>query len=200
MNYFWSHLKTVSTHKKHVRKICWRLGLFWQGLMHDLSKYSPTEMSIVKYYTGKNSPHQNCREAIGYSPCWMHHYHKNKHHYQYWQDQDENDKNIPIKMPYKYVLEMFADRVSACKAYNKDKYTNQDAWNYYAVKTKGHGVLHEETEYLLEKLLWNLHESKTEDDFFEWFNRASKFLSSAYEANQLKAADLHVSQMFGGNN
>ena len=63
-NYF-SHLKTVNTHRKYVRQLCFKMGLYKQGLLHDLSKYSPTEMSIAKYYSGTNSPHQNCREALG---------------------------------------------------------------------------------------------------------------------------------------
>ena len=37
---FWGHLKTVHHHRALVRKYCFRLGLYWQGLTHDLSKYS----------------------------------------------------------------------------------------------------------------------------------------------------------------
>ena len=112
------HLKTVRTHRKYVRRMCWKMGLFWQGLLHDLSKYSITELKMCKYWTGKGSPHQACREVIGYSPSWIHHYHKNKHHFQYWWDEDEEGKIIPIKMPYKYVIESFCDMVGASKAYN----------------------------------------------------------------------------------
>ena len=78
------HLKTVRTHRKWVRKACFKLGIPWQGLTHDLSKYSLTELRICKYYTGKGSPHEECRRQIGYSPSWIHHAHKQKHHYQYW--------------------------------------------------------------------------------------------------------------------
>ena len=68
MKNLFKHLKTVHTHRKYVRKACWKMGLFWQGLLHDLSKYSITELKICKYYTGTKSPHQACREMIGYSP------------------------------------------------------------------------------------------------------------------------------------
>ena len=37
------HLKTVNRHRRLVRRYCFKLGLYWQGLTHDLSKYSPTE-------------------------------------------------------------------------------------------------------------------------------------------------------------
>jgi hypothetical protein len=176
-----SHLKTVHIHRKYVRQLCFKMGLYKQGLLHDLSKYSPIELSIAKYYSGTNSPHQNCREVLGYSPSWMHHYHTNKHHYQYWQDQDEMDRNIPLKMPYNYVVEMFCDRVAACKAYNKEKYTLQDALNYYNAKTKGHGVLHIETEWLLEKLLKMLAGANTEEDFIKWYKGAWHSLVWLYD-------------------
>lgn len=78
------HLKTIRIHRKYVRKICFKMGIPWQGLVHDLSKYSPTELSICKYWTGTKSPHAVCRSVLGYSPSWTHHYHKNKHHWQYW--------------------------------------------------------------------------------------------------------------------
>ena len=81
MKNLFRHLKTVHTHRKWVRKYCFKMGLYWQGLTHDLSKYSLTELSMCKYYTGKKSPHQVARETIGYSPSWIHHYHMNKHHW-----------------------------------------------------------------------------------------------------------------------
>lgn len=78
------HLKTIRVHRKYVRKACFKMGLIWQGLTHDLSKYSFKELSIAKYYTGTRSPHAVCRDRYGYSPSWQYHYHRNKHHWQYW--------------------------------------------------------------------------------------------------------------------
>ena len=43
MNKFWGHLKTITHHRHLVMRGCFRMGLIWQGLTHDLSKYSPTE-------------------------------------------------------------------------------------------------------------------------------------------------------------
>ena len=40
---FLAHLRTINRHRRLVRKYCFRLGLIWQGLTHDLSKYSPAE-------------------------------------------------------------------------------------------------------------------------------------------------------------
>ena len=68
------HLKTVHHHRALVRKHCFRVGLYWQGLTHDLSKYAPVEwIPGVKYYQGNRSPNEAERAAKGYSSAWLHH-------------------------------------------------------------------------------------------------------------------------------
>ena len=63
---FWGHLKTVNHHRHLVRQYCFRLGLYWQGLTHDLSKYSPVEFwAGVKYFQGDRSPNDARRRDIG---------------------------------------------------------------------------------------------------------------------------------------
>ena len=53
----WQHFKTITTHKMWVMRYCFKIGLYWQGLTHDLSKYSPTEFLVgMKYYQGDRSP------------------------------------------------------------------------------------------------------------------------------------------------
>ena len=42
----WKHFKTITTHKLLVMDGCFKVGLYRQGLLHDLSKYSPTEILI----------------------------------------------------------------------------------------------------------------------------------------------------------
>ena len=50
----WLHFKTITRHKLLVMKYCFRIGLYKQGLLHDLSKYSPTEFLVgCKYYQGR---------------------------------------------------------------------------------------------------------------------------------------------------
>ena len=62
---FWGHLRTVRKHRKMVRKLCFKCGLYWQGLTHDLSKYSHTEFwNGVKYFTGTGSPHNGKKKKI----------------------------------------------------------------------------------------------------------------------------------------
>ena len=75
------HFKTVMTHKMYVFLFCKEAGIPWQGIKHDLSKFSPTEfIESVKYYTGTDSPINNCKKVNGYSEAWMHHKGRNKHH------------------------------------------------------------------------------------------------------------------------
>lgn len=83
----WLHFKTITRHKLLVMKYCFRIGLYKQGLLHDLSKYSPTEFLVgCKYYQGTRSPNNAEREDIGVSTSWLHHKGRNKHHFEHWVD------------------------------------------------------------------------------------------------------------------
>ena len=83
----WRHFRTITHHKILVMKGCFKLGLYRQGLLHDMSKYSPTEFLVgCRYYQGTRSPNNAEREAKGYSSAWLHHKGRNKHHYEYWID------------------------------------------------------------------------------------------------------------------
>jgi hypothetical protein len=128
---FWGHLRTVHKHRRMVRKLCFKCGLYWQGLTHDLSKYSHTEFwNGVKYFTGTASPHVGERKVKGYSDAWLHHHNRNKHHAEYWVDIVDG-KSTPIKIPFKYLAEMICDRVAASMIYLGDKYTDAAPLDYY---------------------------------------------------------------------
>lgn len=180
MKNLFKHLKIIYTHRKYVRKMCFNMGLFLQGLTHDLSKYSITELAICRFYSGKRSPHQNARELIGYSPSWIHHYHVNKHHFQYWWDEDEEGKIIPMKMPYKYVIESFCDMVGASKAYNPFNWKPEMVLEYWQNKCAGNRIMHNDSYDLVEKLITQLV-SLGEDDFFSWYLNARTFLKLKYD-------------------
>ena len=122
-------------HRRAVRKHCFKCGLIWQGLTHDLSKYSPTEFwRGAKYYLGNRSPQMKEREIYGYSAAWLHHKGRNKHHYEYWVDVGDSIY-VPVEMPAKYFAEMVCDRIAACKIYQKDKYTDASPLNYFEART-----------------------------------------------------------------
>ena len=121
----WQHFKTITTHRWLVRKGCFRMGLYWQGLTHDLSKYSRVEFwTGARYYQGTRSPNAAEREDKGYSESWMHHKGRNRHHYEYWTDMDPKTKvYVSMPMPRRYLAEMVADRIAACKVYEGKDYT-----------------------------------------------------------------------------
>lgn len=127
----WGHLRTINHHKWIVMKLCFSLGLFKQGLYHDLSKYSWIEFrSGVKYFQGNRSPNALEKELFGYSEAWIHHAGRNKHHFNYWMDITKGEV-FPIRMPVKYVMEMFCDRVAATMTYQKEAYHDDSALNYF---------------------------------------------------------------------
>lgn len=151
----WHHFCTITEHKWLVMKGCFQLGLYRQGLLHDLSKYSPAEFKVgIMYFQGNKSPNAAERDEKGYSEAWLHHKGRNKHHYEYWTDVSKEKKlgTVGVKMPLKYVAEMFVDRVSACKVYEKENYTDRSSWHYYC-RTREYITIHPETRKLLEKLI-----------------------------------------------
>ena len=165
------HFKTVTEHRHAVIKHCFKAGIGFQGLRHDLSKFSPTEfIPGAKYYTGKRSPNEGERQEFGYSKAWLHHKGRNKHHFEYWADYNTVSKRVePVKMPVKYVAEMFCDRVAASKIYNKDSYNDAMPLEYF-LRAKGRRVIHPETSDLIESLLVMLKE-KGEDETFKYIKQ-----------------------------
>lgn len=153
---FIGHLKTVNKHRFTVCKLCFHCGLYWQGLTHDLSKYSPVEfINGVKFYTGTASPHFGERKLYGYSKAWLNHKGRNKHHGEYWQDIGEDGFTHPIPMPEKYLREMVCDRVAASMVYLGDKYNNWAPWEYYRTH-KDENQFHQETRDRLERYLCDI--------------------------------------------
>ncbi len=160
----WRHFKTITHHRNLVCRHCFRIGLYWQGLTHDLSKYSPEEFwTGVKYYQGDRSPNAAEREAEGFSRAWLHHKGRNKHHDEYWIDISLNREAGlgGCRMPLKYVAEMVCDRIAACQVYKGKDYTSAAPWEYYE-RTSRYMTIHPETKALLERLLIMLRDEGEE--------------------------------------
>ena len=135
---FFGHLKTTIIHKFWVFYYCCRLGIPFRGIVHDMSKFSPTEFfESVKYYSGTDSPINKCKEINGVSYAWLHHRGRNKHHLEYWID--DFDKGMVFKIiPYKYSVEMLCDFLGAGRAYNKDKFTYQKEYDWWINSGRSH--------------------------------------------------------------
>ena len=148
------HFITITRHRHKVLVHCAKCGLLRQGLLHDLSKYSPTEfIPGARYYQGNRSPNEPERQTLGYSKAWMHHKGRNRHHFEYWTDFSPVTKRyVPVKMPMKYVAEMFCDRIAASKIYKGKAYRDTDPLDYFR---QGHARpnMNEETADLLDSWL-----------------------------------------------
>ena len=186
---WYKHLATINEHKLEVGKNCFRCGLYLQGILHDLSKYSWTEFSVgAKYYQGTRSPNEAEREDIGYTSSWLHHKGRNKHHLEYWLDYDLDKRDGSVtgmKMPDNYIVEMFCDRVAASKIYHKNDYTDASALDYY-MNGKSKNILHPYTKKRLEKLL-NLLAEEGEDKAFDYARRYVKAYRRYLKRKKYKA-------------
>lgn len=162
----WQHFKTITYHRWLVREGCFRVGLYWQGLTHDLSKYSPAEFfSGVRYFQGTRSPNSAEREANGYSQSWMHHKGRNRHHYEYWSDLSlETRRYEYVPMPRKYLVEMVMDRRAACKVYQGKNYHLGSELEYLE-RSRERMFINQETLKQLNYILTMLKEEGEERTF-----------------------------------
>ena len=187
----WKHFRTITNHKMLVMKGCFQVGLYRQGLMHDMSKYSLTEfVPGCKYYQGFMSPNNAERKDKGYSIAWLHHKGRNKHHLEYCvyyaarEYEKEHGGMVGMKMPIEYVVEMFVDRVSASKNYQKKAYTDASALIYYQ-NSLPHYLIHEDTAALLDYLLTMLAK-RGEKETFHYIKTRVLQGKVPYDANILK--------------
>lgn len=162
------HFITITKHRHMVIYHCFKAGIGFQGLFHDLSKYSPSEfIPGAVYFQGTRSPNEGERETIGFSKAWMHHKGRNKHHFEYWTDYDHNTKKMQgMPMPDKYIKEMFCDRVAASKIYQGSNYSDDSSLKYFEWgRDRRATLIHEDTSRKLEFLLKMLADKGEKETF-----------------------------------
>lgn len=165
------HFRTITRHRHLVMKFCFKCGLYKQGLLHDLSKYSRCEFkNSAKYYAGMHSPITNERKDKGYSLTWLHHKGRNKHHSEYWIDLNPlTGKYEPVEMPDCYIGEMFCDRLAASMNYNKKNYHKKMPLEYL-YRTKETTPMHPNTFKKIEMLLI-MYEEEGEKKVFKYIKK-----------------------------
>ena len=131
---YWKYFKVVLRHKWFVFLECRKLGILWLGIVHDLSKFLPSEfIPYARYFYGpypKDDEHKPVSVVDGFNLAWLHHQHRNKHHWQRWlltmDSARGSDKIVPLPIPDRYRKEMLADWRGAGRAYG-----NPDTVGWY---------------------------------------------------------------------
>lgn len=188
------HFITITKHRHQVMLLCFRIGLYGQGLRHDLSKYTLTEFwRGAKYYQGDRSPNNREREVNGFSVSWLHHKGRNRHHFEYWLDYDEDRPGHMkgMRMPRRFVAEMFCDRIAACKTYQRDGYTKESPARFY-YRALGKFFMHPQVRRELSFLLTMLAEKderETLDYVKKHFLKGDPVPESWVEYEDLRAFD-----------
>lgn len=173
INKLFGHFKTVSKHKYYVGKYCFIAGIPIRGILHDLSKFSPTEfIESVKYYQGTRSPIDACKEVNGYSKAWMHHKGRNSHHYEYFIDNLDNG-GTALQMPFKDAVELICDYLGAGNAYMGNNFSYEAEYNWWLNKKNKPLFMHNQTKQFIEICLHRLKNNP--DNYKNILNKKSLF-------------------------
>lgn len=161
---YFKYFKSVCKHRWFVFIECCKIGIPMRGLLHDLSKFRPSEfIPYAKYFyggqwldwdkmkhfpgfTGWKYTKQGVKEA--FDRAWLMHQKRNPHHWQYWILQNDQDGVYALDMSYKYICEMFADWIGAGKAY-----TGKDNVEVWYEANKGKMILSASTRKIIERMI-----------------------------------------------
>lgn len=150
------YIKYIVKHKFFVFIACLKRGMIWQGIMHDISKLSPTEWGPYAEHHYGDNPKIKRDKTGAYNPldvspeydrAWLHHVHNNPHHWQHWVSPRSDGTYKVLPIPDKYLKEMVCDFWGAGMAQGKP-----DIIGWYKAN-KDSMVLHEESRKRLEELL-----------------------------------------------
>lgn len=127
---YWKYLKYVLRHKWYVMIECFKEGMIWRGIIHDMSKFLPSEFKpYANFFYGKNADkialeRQNNKGY--YKPtdtgdsafdfAWLLHQKRNRHHWQWWLLPEDEVGTKVLVMPAAYSKEMLCDWLGAGKA------------------------------------------------------------------------------------
>lgn len=114
------YLAYIIRHKWFVFRECTRLGIWRQGITHDLSKLLYDEfLPYASHFYGEARGWTDFKPTntgdTDFDYAWILHLKRNKHHWQWWCIPD-NGKLIVQEMPTKYRKEMLADWIGAGRA------------------------------------------------------------------------------------
>ena len=143
------HFVLITKHRHQVIRNASHLGIFFQSLGHDLSKYSCLEFKeSAKRYKGTSSPvYEQRKEEDNYSTIAVHHTNRNKHHWEYYVDFFKG-KIILRNIPYTYCLEYCADMLAASKTYDKKNFSGQVVYDYFMSRVENYCMTKATKEFI----------------------------------------------------
>lgn len=151
------YLRYIVVHKWFVMLACFRYGLYWQGIIHDWSKFLPSEwLPYAEFFYGEARPQKDtpgtwtkahAREP--FNVAWLKHQHRCPHHYQHWILRNDDGTTVPLQMPHRYLFEMLADWEGAGRAIT-GKHGGTPAW--YA-KNRDKMLMHQNTRVIVDLTL-----------------------------------------------
>jgi len=154
MNKHFKYLRYLLRHKWFVLLACWKQGLYWQGLVHDMSKFAGTEWrSYVEHFYGER------RNEVqdDFDLAWLRHQHKNKHHWQHWVLLLDNGTHSTLPMPERFCIEMVCDwRGVSMALYGEDrtqswyKRNRINMYLHYTTRNMVENMLYPAVEYNLD--------------------------------------------------
>lgn len=118
MKRYKSYFKYVLLHKWYVLVAMCRLGgSVRQALLHDLSKFRPSEFVIYAktFFTAEGK--RSYAKYPSFDEAWNHHQKRNKHHWEYW-IVIKKDSFVPLDIPDEYLTEMVADMLAVSRLNN----------------------------------------------------------------------------------
>lgn len=163
MKHHWRNLKYIVRHRWFVMIECWKKGLYWQGIVHDLSKFGRQEWGPYArhFFLDSKTPDKGRDKTGYYKPtdtgdpafdlAWLHHANHNPHHWQYWTQVTDDGTVKAYDMPWRYRLEMLCDWAGAHRAQRTEGLVG----DWYR-KNGRKIVLHQRTREMIERELFGV--------------------------------------------
>ena len=143
------YLRYLARHKWFVLVACFRRGLYWQGIIHDWSKFLLSEwLPYAQFFYGNRFVSENAKDLrrISFDRAWLEHQHRSPHHWQHWVLRNDDGSTVALNMPRRYLLEMLCDWEGAGRAIT-GKIGGTPSW--YA-KNRHKMLLHPATRAIVE--------------------------------------------------
>jgi hypothetical protein len=159
MKQHWDYLLYVLRHKFYVFQECMKYGLWWQGIVHDWSKFLPSEwIPYSEYYYGGHGEDRPPEVRAGYDSAANLHHHRQPHHWQFWVLIHNDGVLECLPIPDRYRKEMLAD----WRGTGKTTKGREDTRKWY-LENRDKIRLHAETRAWIEQELGITGSSETEE-------------------------------------